>query len=70
MSKEHSPIPIRISDLDAKNKIVYCCPKCGEVFSFYRDEEQFCHKCGNQIDWHDVPTYLTDEQKKKKEKFI
>lgn len=62
---ENKPVPIRISDWNTGKEIIYGCPKCGTSFSFYRDGEHFCHGCGNQIDWSGVPTYLTDEQKKR-----
>lgn len=65
MLKEHAPLPIRISDWNTGKEIIYCCPKCGTNFAIYRDDECFCHGCGNQINWLGVPKYLTDNQKER-----
>lgn len=34
-----------------KVKVFYQCPICGTNFRLFESQENFCHSCGQQIDW-------------------
>lgn len=65
MTANNKPIPTRISNWSPGTEIVYCCPKCGTSFAFFRDDEKFCHNCGLRINWENVPKNISKEQKNK-----
>lgn len=46
---DHVPIPYRISEWGDTPEIIYSCPKCGQTFQFYADNEKFCHNCGREL---------------------
>lgn len=48
------PIPYDLVSGETGRTIKYCCRRCGADFSYYKTEENHCHKCGEEIDW-DVP---------------
>lgn len=62
---DHVPIPYRIAEWGDTPEIVYGCPKCGETFQFYADNEKFCHNCGHKIYWDTCNRYLNSEQEKR-----
>lgn len=45
------PKVARISDWNEMTEIIYCCPCCGTEFAIYRDSENYCHCCGQKINW-------------------
>ena len=61
MSVPSVPTPERVSQWSSMRKIIYSCPKCNTVFSFYGDLEKFCHNCGTEIDWSRVPQFCSEE---------
>ena len=65
---DHVPVPYKISEWGNPPEIVYSCPKCGETFHFYSDQEKFCHNCGHKIYWDTCNRYLNPEQEKDIEK--
>lgn len=61
--KSYAPIPISISDWGNRTEIIYGCPHCDCEFRFFGNKELYCHKCGTEINWDSVPTYLTTAEK-------
>lgn len=61
--KYHRPYPQRISQWDNMNEIIYECPNCGTSFGFYSNKELFCHNCGTEINWKDIPTHCPENIK-------
>ena len=47
------------------DEIIYECPNCGTSFGFYSNQEKFCHNCGTEINWKDVPTHCPESIKNK-----
>ena len=43
-------IPIAC-DIVYGKEIIYQCPKCKQSFNILGRTEQFCHRCGQVIDW-------------------
>lgn len=62
---DHIPVHYKISEWGNPPEIVYSCPKCGETFHFYSDQEKFCHTCGHKIYWDTCNRYLNPEQEKR-----
>lgn len=61
---DHIPVPYKISEWGNPPEIVYSCPKCGETFHFYADQEKFCHNCGHKIYWDTCNRYLNPEHRR------
>ena len=51
MLDKHRPLPDRLSDWNDRREVLYRCCKCGASFGFYGSKQQYCHMCGNKIDW-------------------
>lgn len=56
------PIPFRISQWDSATQVLHKCAKCGASFQIYEDKQQFCHMCGEKIDWEGVILHCTKEE--------
>lgn len=59
MINEHRPIPYALSQWDSRTEIFYKCPKCGQSFKLNGQHEKFCHNCGLEIDWQDMPSHCS-----------
>lgn len=53
------PIPYDLFGGEENRCIKYRCRRCGADFSYYRTEENHCHKCGEEIDWN-VPLVCSE----------
>ena len=62
--KYHRPYPTRISQWNNMDEIIYECPNCGTSFAFYSNQELFCHHCGTEINWKDIPIHCPENIKK------
>ena len=59
------PYPQRISQWNNMDEIIYKCPTCGISFGFYGKDEHYCHNCGEEILWRNLPTHCPEEIKNK-----
>ena len=64
------PIPYQLSMWNTMTEIFYKCAVCGQNFKFYFNDEHYCHNCGNEIDWTNVPHYCTEEFKNRYNKLV
>lgn len=51
MSNPIKPIAVALSQWNSQTEILYACPRCGQDFRILGQNEQYCHKCGQKIDW-------------------
>ena len=49
--KKIKPIANRISQWNLMNEVLYKCPKCDASFQIYGSNQNYCHMCGQAIDW-------------------
>lgn len=57
------PIPNRLSDWGDRTEIIFQCPKCGQEFNIYGNQEKYCHSCGTKLEWEGLPTHCTISQR-------
>ena len=36
------------------NNDLWYCPNCKEMLDYYDEQEPFCRRCGQRLDWSDV----------------
>lgn len=61
--KAVKPLPQRLSDWNTGKEVIYICPECLTSFAFYGETQNYCHKCGIQLNWTNCPKYVSDEFK-------
>lgn len=49
--KKLKPIASRISQWGLMTEVIYRCPKCDASFQIYGHKQNFCHLCGQELDW-------------------
>ena len=54
-----NPIVERISQYGLATEIIFKCPKCGTSFAILGDNEKYCHNCGTEMSWENIPRYVS-----------
>jgi hypothetical protein len=62
--KGELPIPCELSKWDNKT-VLYICPKCAESLRYFGRKQNYCHKCGEKLDWQYAPEQASEETVKK-----
>lgn len=50
-NKALKPMASRVSQWNSQREIIYHCPVCSTSFAILGRQEQFCHGCGQKLDW-------------------
>lgn len=61
--KAVKPLPQRLSGWNTGKEVIYICPECLTSFAIYGETQNYCHKCGVQLNWTNCPKYVSDEFK-------
>lgn len=62
---EQTPVPERLSQWNSGTEMLYICPKCSASLGFFGNKQNYCHICGQKLDWSRSPQYVSQELKAK-----
>ncbi len=68
------PVVEDINTWNTCKEILYKYPRCDISFRILGNREKFCHNCGQEINWNNIPKYLTEpyyeQDFKRRNKFL